>query len=248
VVAVAPRQLEPIRPVTTVVPALYETTIKHVRQTPFKHAFTYKSYWWLVDLDHLPSFGPLAQFRAKDHVGAGDSLRRNIDELLAAEGLTAHRVLMLSNARSFGHVFNPISVHWCFDEAGEVVAVIAEVHNTYQGRHAYVLRTDGEMRASTEKVFYVSPFNTVEGRYEMRLPVPGDDLRVDLTYHRDDSKPFVATVRGTRTAVSRRSVLLTAIRHPLSTRMVSVRIRVQGIRLYLRKLPVIPRINLEKSS
>jgi DUF1365 family protein len=139
-------------------------------------------------------------------------------------------------------------VHWCFDEAGEVVAVVAEVHNTYQGRHAYVLRVDEQMRASTEKVFYVSPFSTVEGRYEMRLPVPGDDLRIDLTYHRDDSKPFVATVRGTRTRVSRGSVLGTAIRHPLSTRMVSVRIRVQGIRLYLRKLPVIPRTNLEKSS
>jgi DUF1365 family protein len=228
-------------PVTTVVPALYETTIAHVRQTPFKHAFTYKSYWWLVDLDHLPSFGPLAQFRAVDHVGSGTSIRANIDALLAAEGLSAHRVLMLTNARTLGHVFNPISVHWCFAESGEVVAVVAEVHNTYAGRHAYVLRVDEEMRASTDKVFYVSPFNTVEGRYEMRLPVPGEDLRIDLIYFRDDAKPFVATVRGTRTAVSTRSVLATALRHPFSTRMVSVRIRIQGIKLYLRKLPVIPR-------
>jgi DUF1365 family protein len=236
------------RPATTVVPALYETTIKHVRQTPFKHAFTYQSYWWLVDLDHLPSYGPLARFLPSDHVGASDSLRTNLDTLLAAEGLSAHRVLMLTNARSFGHVFNPISVHWCFDAVGDVVAVVAEVHNTYQGRHAYVLRVDAEMRASTDKTFYVSPFNSVEGRYQMRLPVPGEDLRIDLTYHRQDSQPFVATVRGTRKRVSRGSVLGTAIRHPLSTRMVSVRIRVQGIRLFLRKLPVIPRTNLEKSS
>ena len=233
-------------PVTTVVPALYETTIAHVRQTPFKHAFTYQSYWWLVDLDHLPSYGPLARFRAEDHVGSSDSIRANIDALLGAEGLQAHRILMLTNARTLGHVFNPISVHWCFSEAGEVVAVVAEVHNTYGGRHAYVLRTDADGRAATDKVFYVSPFNTVEGRYEMRLPVPGEDLRIDLTYHRDDSKPFVATVRGTRTAVSPRSVLATALRHPFSTRFVSLRIRVQGIRLYLRKLPVIPRSPLTK--
>lgn len=224
-----------------VTPALYETTIQHVRQTPLRNAFTYNSYWWLVDLDDLPSYGPLAQFRASDHVGSSSSIRANVDALLAEEGLTADRVLMLSNARSFGHVFNPISVHWCFSASDEVVAVIAEVHNTYGGRHPYVLRVDDEMRASTEKVFYVSPFNTVEGRYEMRLPVPGDDLRIDLTYFRDDQKPFVATVRGSRLPVTTGSVVRTALRHPVSTRFVSLRIRVQGIKLYLRKLPVVPR-------
>jgi DUF1365 family protein len=227
-------------------PALYETTIHHVRQTPFTHAFTYQSYWWLVDLDRLPvlprGLGALARFRAEDHVGDPSlSIRANIDAVLAAEGLSADRVLMLSNARTLGHVFNPISVHWCFGADDEVVAVVAEVHNTYGGRHAYLLRTDTDGRASTEKVFYVSPFHQVDGRYEMRLPVPGSDLRMDLTYHRPKSKPFVATVRGTRNAVSTCTILRAALRHPISTWVVSLRIRVQGIRLWLRKLPVVPR-------
>lgn len=231
--------------VTTVVPALYETTIQHVRQAPLKNSFTYRSYWWLVDVDHLPvlprGLRAFAQWRPQDHVGSGDSIRGNIDALLAAEGLSADQVLMLSNARSFGHVFNPISVYWCFSGDGSVVAVIAEVHNTYGGRHAYVLRVDDAGRASTDKVFYVSPFNPVGGRYEMRLPVPGDEVHIDLTYFRDDSSPFVATVRGTRTPVSSRNLLSVALRHPLSTRLVSLRIRLQGIRLFLRKLPVVPR-------
>ena len=75
--------------------------------------------------------------------------------------------------------------------------MIAEVHNTYGQRHRYLLRTDDAGRAETEKQFYVSPFNQVQGRYEMRLPIPGDDLRIDLTYHAAGMKPFVATVRGT---------------------------------------------------
>lgn len=240
-------------PVTTLVPALYETTIDHVRQSPFRHAFTYRSYWWLVDLDNLPvlprGLRAVARFDAADHVGDPSlTIRANLDALLAAEGLAAHRILMLSNARTLGHVFNPISVHWCFDEAGQVIAVVAEVHNTYSGRHAYVLRVDDDMRTSTDKVFYVSPFHQVEGRYEMRLPVPGDDLRVDLTYHRDGSQPFVATVRGTRSPVTTASVLRTAVRHPFSTRLVALRIRVQGIRLYLRRLPVIPRAPAKEQS
>ena len=231
--------------VSTVVPALYETTVQHVRQTPFRHAFSYRSYWWLVDLDQLPvlprGLRALARFRAADHVGSGATIRAGIDEVLAAEGLAADRVLMLANARTLGHVFNPLSLHWCLDATGEVVAVVAEVHNTYGGRHAYVLRTDAEGRATTDKAFYVSPFHQVDGSYAMRLPLPGEDLRVDLTYTRPGAKPFVATVRGTRAPVTTGTVLATALRHPFSTRLVSLRIRVQGIRLWLRRLPVVPR-------
>ena len=60
-------------PPVTLVPALYETTIDHLRQSPFRHAFTYRSYWWLVDLDHLPilprGMRSVARFHAADHVG-----------------------------------------------------------------------------------------------------------------------------------------------------------------------------------
>ncbi|MGZ6793101.1 MAG: DUF1365 domain-containing protein [Mycobacteriales bacterium] len=231
--------------VATAVPALYETTIAHVRQSPFKHAFTYRSYWWLVDLDALPvlprGLRSLAVFRPSDHVGGGPTIRAGIDALLAAEGLSCDRVLMLGNARTLGHVFNPITVHWCLTAAGDVVAVVAEVHNTYGGRHAYVLRPDADGRARADKSFYVSPFHEVDGHYEMRLPLPGDELRINLTYSRPGARPFVATVRGTRTPATTRSVLATALRHPLSTRAVALRIRVQGIRLYLRRLPVVPR-------
>ncbi len=238
--------------VTVAVPALYATTIQHVRRSPFRHAFTYKSYWWLVDLDALPllprGLRSLAQFRVSDHVGDGPSLRANIDALLAAEGLRAERVLMVANARVLGHVFNPISVHWCLDAAGDVVAVVAEVHNTYGGRHAYVLHPDEDSRAGTDKVFYVSPFHEVEGRYEMRLPLPGQDLAIDLTYVRPGAEPFVATVRGTAVPATTLNVVRTSLRHPLSTRAVSTRIRLQGIRLWARRLPVVPRPAPEETS
>jgi len=231
--------------VTVAVPALYATTIQHVRRSPFRHAFTYKSYWWLVDLDALPvlpkGLRALAQFRTCDHVGDGPTIRAGIDALLATEGLRADRVLMVANARVLGHIFNPISVHWCLDAAGDVVAVVAEVHNTYGGRHAYVLRPDADARVGTDKVFYVSPFHEVEGRYEMRLPLPGAELAVDLTYFRPGAEPFVATVRGTAVPATNVNVLRTSVRHPLSTRAVAARIRLQGIRLWARRLPVVPR-------
>jgi DUF1365 family protein len=224
-----------------VTPSLYTTRIAHLRQSPVRHTFSHRSYWWLVDLDHLPSYGPLARFRAKDHVGTTGSIRTNIDQLLAAHGLSCERVLMLCNARVLGHVFNPLSLHYCLAADGTVAAVVAEVHNTYGGRHSYVLQPDAEGRARTPKKFYVSPFHEVDGDYDMRLPLPGEELRVDLTYGRPGARPFVATVRGERVPATRGNVLLAAVRYPVATRVVALRIRLQGVRLWLRRLPLVPR-------
>ena len=53
--------------------ALYDCRITHVRTSPLRHAFTHRSYLWLVDLDRLPRLPavlrPLARFRAADHLG-----------------------------------------------------------------------------------------------------------------------------------------------------------------------------------
>ncbi len=84
---------------------------------------------------------------------------------------------MLASARVFGHVFNPLSLFWCHDAAGELRCVVAEVHNTYGERHCYLLETDDAGRASVPKAFYVSPFNDVDGQYRMKLPEPGDTAR-----------------------------------------------------------------------
>ena len=209
--------------------SVYDTSVYHLRRTPFRHAFRYRSRSWLVDLDALPGRG----FRARDHHGdPGRTLRQNVDALLEAKGMQCARVLMLASPRRLGHVFNPLSVFWCLDGDAAVVATVAEVHNTYGGRHAYVLPAD---TTSVDKALYVSPFHDVDGYYELRLPLPDDQLRLAVIYHRQGAQPFIATVLGRRTTAR------PGLRDLFTTRLVAARIRLQGVRLYLRGLPVVPR-------
>ena len=62
-------------PGPSTVPALYETTVRHVRTAPFRNTFSYASSMWLVDVDDtdLPSLArplrALARFKARDHLG-----------------------------------------------------------------------------------------------------------------------------------------------------------------------------------
>ncbi len=223
---------------------IYEVTISHARSAPLRNVFRYRSYLWLVDLDQLPRVPLLAGFRARDHLGdPRASIRANLDRFLAARGvdLSGGRVTMLAQARVLGYVFNPLSVYWCHRPDGTLAAVVAEVHNTYRQRHAYLLRTDDRGRAEVPKQFYVSPFYPVDGRYRMSLPEPDATLALSVRLDRPDGHAFAASVRGRAVPATWRALLRAAVRHPWSTAAVSMRIRGQGVRLYLRGLPVIPR-------
>ncbi|MGD9960010.1 FAD-dependent oxidoreductase [Nocardioides sp.] len=222
-------------------PRVYDTTIRHTRRTPWKRAFTHRSRTWLVDLDHLPDHGILGRFEARDHLGdPAASLRGNLETFLAAHDIAipGGQILMAANARALGHSFNPISVFWCHDASGALAATVVEVHNTYGDRHAYLVHPDEQGRASTPKSMYVSPFHGTDGTYELAVPVPGnrtaDRLQIAVTLHTDDGAVFSASLSGVPT----RSGPLRAAPAALKG---SVLIRLHGVWLWARRLPIRPR-------
>ncbi|MBV7673910.1 DUF1365 domain-containing protein [Streptomyces halstedii] len=228
--------------------ALYPCTITHIRTSPRRYALRHRTYLWLIDPDRPPrlprALRPLAGFDARDHFGGtAPTVRAGLTRFLRSRGveLGDGAVTMLTQARVFGHVFNPLTVYWCHRPDGTPLCVVAEVHNTYRERHCYLLRPDAADRAVTAKDFYVSPFFPVDGAYRMRLPEPGAALNLTVRLERQGGSPFTATVRGVRRPGTPAQLLRLALRHPLSTAVVSAAIRLHGVRLYLRRLPVQPR-------
>ncbi|MEV4991337.1 DUF1365 domain-containing protein [Pseudarthrobacter sp. LMD1-1-1.1] len=228
--------------------SIYRTSISHVRRTPLKNAFTYRSYSWFVDVDNLPRLPgllrPLAVFRAGDHLGDPDAdIRSNVERYLRTQGIEPDggAIHMLTSARVFGYVFNPLTLFWCYRSTGELQCVVAEVHNTYGERHCYLLHTDPGGRGSVPKAFYVSPFNDVDGQYRMKLPAPGDRLALSIVLEREGQRPFVATMDGRRRPATNSNILAAALTVPAAPLLVSALIRVQGIKLWARRLPVVAR-------
>lgn len=227
--------------------ALYRTKIRHVRESPLHNEFTYRSVWWLVNVDRLPVLPiwlrPFARFTARDHFdGRQPTIRAGADSFLAEHDidLGGGEVWMLTNARVLGVNFNPLSVFWCFGADGRLRAVIAEVHNTYGERHCYLLDAAAAAPGGTvtDKVFRVSPFNGIDGQYRIRLPFPRETLTASVELHRTGEAAFSASVFGVRDDITARSVLRIQRELPVSPLRVILQIRWQGIGLWLRGLSI----------
>jgi len=109
--------------------------------------------------------------------------------------------------------------------------VVVEVHNTYGDRHAYLVHPDEQGRARTDKQLYVSPFQGTDGHYELAVPVPGPRLDVAVSLHTDDGALFTASLRGEPSDVPPWRAAPEALRS-------AALIRVHGVWLWLRRLPV----------
>lgn len=225
--------------------ALYRVRINHRRNHPVVHDFSYRGYWWLVDVDRLDALGTLvksvARFESRDYCGdPARSIGANVRSYLVEQGIPATdlTIRMLTTPRQIGYSFNPITVFYCQDSNGQSVAVIAEVHNTYGGRHRYLLRPDENDRSSAAKELYVSPFFDVSGTYSIHSPVPEQSLLLSVTLRRPDEPPFIARVTGYQVPITTSNVASAlAVGAALMT---SARIRRQGLRLWRKQLPIQP--------
>lgn len=231
-------------------PAIVRGKVGHARHGRIAHRFAHSTYLWLIDLDDVPrSLLGRELFRATDHLGDPDaSLKQNVLRFLECQGRDSAevaRVVTLTAPRTAGYVFNPLTVHWCLDATGAPVWIVAEVHNTYGERHAYVvdsaLLRDGP--AQVDKQFYVSPFYEVAGRYRMRFRLRGDDVAISIALHDDgaDTAKFHAAFRGTPQRARVRRRVVTAARLPLVSIRTQALIRMHGIWLWLRRVPVVAR-------
>jgi DUF1365 family protein len=234
----------------TPAPSVVRARVSHRRTRPFTYAFEHRTTMWLVDVTQAESAFPrwlraFASIRPEDHFAPDDTrpLAQKVRGYLDAHDLpwTASRVLVLANARSLGYVFDPLSTYFCFDGDGRLEGVLAEVHNTYGERHCYPLDVAGARTATVDKEFYVSPFFAVEGRYDIRTRITGSAVAVGISLTQGDTTVFNAAVHGDLEPATRRRVVGAVLRNPLPSQRVSALIRWHGVRLWLRRLPVIPR-------
>ncbi len=236
--------------------AVYEGWIRHRRFEPVEHEFRYRLFLMYLDLEQLPGAldpYPLwsarrrapACFRRADYMG---DPRRPLaecarDTVEASGGRRpAGPVRMLANLRYLGHVFNPVSFYYCFDDTGEQVeAVVADVNNIPWGeRHPYVLergaRKGAVLTDELDKTLHVSPLMGMDQTYAFRATEPGGSLQVQIESRPKGSegKAFDATLSMRRHELSGPLLSRMLVRYPAMSLQVVAKIYAQSLRLKLK--------------
>jgi uncharacterized protein len=246
----------------TPAPGLYAGTLRHRRFSPRAHAFEYGLFMACLDIDRIEELMAVSRltgynrwnwlsFDDRDHVG--DPQRPLRERLRASARGAGHalpdgRILLLTHLRWAGYVFNPISIYYCFDAADRLALVLADVRNTYGGRHAYWLTPVGEVsrrfRAVAAKSLYVSPFMDGGVHYEFILTPPADDLVAHMNVWRDGpdqrDRLFDATLTLARRPWDAAEIRRALVRYPLMTAKVIGAIHWEALRLRLKGAPVVP--------
>jgi DUF1365 family protein len=234
--------------------------VRHRRLSPAQHAFAYRSYFLMLPLRALRrtpcpalhrnsrySMLHWLSFSDADHGdGSGDCLAW-LDALLLREGVqdADGEVWLHCYPRVLGHSFKPVSFWYCQRADGSLAAVVVEVNNTFGERHCYLLQgpelaLGRELQAS--KVFHVSPFCRVAGRYRFRFMHSGGPVglrtvaRVD---HEDENGVLLlqTSVSGKLQTLSEASARAAFFAVPALSLMVLARIHWQALRLWLKRVP-----------
>lgn len=226
----------------------------HGRRDATKNAFRYSIDYVLIDgeaeADHPALFARNGRGVMSLHdVDHGGEPKRGTGTAWVRDVLTTHgldvtgRVELLAQPRVLGHVFNPVSFWLCYDDAGVLRVVIAEVSNTFGDRHSYLCHHDDLApitKANTitaQKIFHVSPFQDITGGYTFRFDIQPDSIGIWI----DFSEGLMATLTGPRKPLTNAGIVKAMLRRPFGSRRVLALIHWQAVKLWWKGAGYRPR-------
>ena len=234
---------------------IYKGSIAHHRYWPVRHDLAYPVYMYAFDLKDLPDlnqryplFGynrsAVTSIHDRDYLEPGGiSINQKIFNLLEQHQISQSvaTAILVTSARYFNYVFNPVSFHYCFTRDQKLVAIIAEVNNTYGERHPYVLTRNMSnadkwfATFQTPKVFHVSPFNKVEGIYHFYFSEPKDNLKIKIELVNGNKKIMAAVFEGGGMPMTHANHLKIMLNYPFAPHLSIPRIYAHAFKLFFQK-------------
>lgn len=239
-------------------PELIFGRVMHRRLLPVGHTFSYDVFYLRVPLSQIATmsnrwfsvdrFNLLSFFTCDYGARDGTDLAAWAKRILREHGVKAANgeIILQTFPRVLGYVFNPISIWYCYDEAGLLRAAICEVSNTFGERHNYLLAHKDERAITTDdwltakKCFHVSPFCAVIGEYRFRFEQTATRAFAEIDYYvgaANAEKLMVTTIHGTPVPLTARTALRAFFGHPLMTVAVVLHIHWQAGKLWVKRVP-----------
>ncbi len=218
--------------------SLYTGSLVHARREPRENVFRYGVCFYVLDLDELPELhrslalfsyrhANALSFHERDHLGEAERpAKENVVTFLRGHGidLDGGRVLLLTNLRVLGYVFNPVSFYWCYRSDGALACMIAEVRNTFGEMWPYLLTAHDRIEGAAplayraDKHLHVSPFFGLEQEYRFFFSEPDEHVFARVDVWEDGERRLGSMLSGARRPLTNANVARALARYPADDR------------------------------
>ncbi len=241
-------------------PKIFEAKIVHKRLNPIQNKFLYRQNYTafsLYDLSKLkkwcfsvnkPNF---FAFYENDlgHYNSINLLDWVLDAIKNVELDISDvaDIIVITSPRVFFYTFNPISFFLVLDKSSNLMAVLAEVHNTYGEPHTYIIVKDDQTPISSEdvlhakKALHVSPFFEVKGHYQFRFKWNDHKFSAWITYLVDGQVMLLTSMVGNLYPLTHKKLFTWLLKIPLWTFKTTLLIHYQAIILWVKGLKYFPK-------
>jgi cyclopropane-fatty-acyl-phospholipid synthase len=238
-------------------------TTKHTRFKPRFHSFTYPILMLESDITTLNkknAYFPFFGYNKKGILSIHDSdflhkNNKNIQEKIHA--LTSQlpntkeidSIRLIAIPKLFNKGFRPVSFYLCYTASKNLIALIAEVTNTYGESHIYLMKKTENNTFKTEKNFHVSPFFKEEGDYFFNIKQTERKSEIHIRYSVNKTPVFYANFIAKKKPFNRRNILLSLCVLPLNAILIFPKILYQAFiinmikKIPARSKPIPPKVN-----
>lgn len=230
---------------------LARAKVLHKRLIPRVNQFCYDVFYIGFDITKINSLKSkifsinkfnIFSFYSKDY-GAkdGSDLEKWIREILATENLNqkTQRIFLLTHPRILGYAFNPVSFWFCLNADERLIAVLAQVNNTFGETHSYLIfnqdfsEISGNQWLTAKKEFHVSPFMEVKGKYQFRFIFSGEKIAAWIDYFTEEKTLLTSLITKNET-LSNLALIKAFAAIPFVTFKVIFLIHYQALKLLLK--------------
>lgn len=230
-----------------ITPQIFNAKVMHKRLSPRKNHFVYEVYYLALPLPTSEVKRRFLSFEPKD-LGFKDGTDPEIfaRQILKTYGFERKikNMMLVTMPKVLGYVFNPVSFYFCFDENKNLLAVIAEVHNTFGEDHSYFCAhpdsspMDSDEWLEAKKNFHVSPFLPRNGSYRFKFSLKENTLGIWIDYFdADNNKQLMTSLIGTLKPLHESSLHKAFWAHPFLTLKTIGLIHLQALKLFCKNIP-----------
>lgn len=254
--------------------SILSSKVFHKRHHPKVNSFNYRSYFMVLDMLNNESYFPLERgvdrrgvvtpkkpkifstnnfnffsYYDKDHgLRDGSKAVHWATDLLTKNQLAYDNIKLITMPRILGYLFNPVSF-WLVYNDSKLIAVIAEVNNTFKETHSYICHKNGDEITDScwfeaEKVFHVSPFYQRQGNYKFNFKLDLENTaknQIIINYYDDNKLQLGTAITATNKPLSSKSLIMEFIRSPLLTLKVVFLIHYQAIKIVAKRIKYVPK-------